>query len=268
MMHQAKAALRVFRAPGREVVPLRLREVREIGRLVGECRDPGHSPALWLRHALEGLSRLFDATVAYGGEALRLRDGNAAIRVLSACAVGTEASPSCWLSGDPLLRVLLSRRRRLVTCTRRELVSNWEWSRHRRSTQLDDELISVHHTSPEAISVLSLHRRVGAPDFSARERRLLGLFHGELGRLVGGPLISAAAPYLAGLSPRLRQTLACLLDGDCEKQVAARLALSHATVHQYIKTLYRHFGVHSRAELMVHAMKRAPASDPPEHGSG
>jgi len=41
-----------------------------------------------------------------------------------------------------------------------------------------------------------------------------------------------------------------------EKQVAARLDLSHATTHQYVSTLYRHFGVRSRAQLLAHIIKR------------
>ena len=58
------------------------------------------------------------------------------------------------------------------------------------------------------------------------------------------------------LSPRLRQTLAYLLEGDSEKQVADRLRLSHDTTHQYVTALYRHFGVGSRAQLMAHVLKR------------
>ena len=38
------------------------------------------------------------------------------------------------------------------------------------------------------------------------------------------------------------------------KQVAARLSLSHATTHQYVTALYRHFGVRSRAQLLVHVL--------------
>ena len=49
--------------------------------------------------------------------------------------------------------------------------------------------------------------------------------HAELGRLIGHALVSATEPSRAKLSPRLRQTLACLLEGDSEKQVAPRLSL-------------------------------------------
>jgi hypothetical protein len=47
------------------------------------------------------------------------------------------------------------------------------------------------------------------------------------------------------LSRRLRQTLACLLDGDTEKRAAQRLGISRSTLHQYVTMLYRHFGVTS-----------------------
>jgi DNA-binding CsgD family transcriptional regulator len=58
------------------------------------------------------------------------------------------------------------------------------------------------------------------------------------------------------LGPRLRQTLAHLLDGDSEKQVAYKLKLSRHTVHVYVKSLYRRFNVSSRAELMSRHLKR------------
>ena len=58
------------------------------------------------------------------------------------------------------------------------------------------------------------------------------------------------------LSPRLQQTPACLLDGDGEKQLAARLGLSRATIHQYVTALSRYFGVTSRAHLLALMIKR------------
>lgn len=57
---------------------------------------------------------------------------------------------------------------------------------------------------------------------------------------------------LPHLSPRMRQTLRLLLDGDGEKQIAHKLRLSQHTVHVYVRALYRGFGVNSRGELMSH----------------
>jgi DNA-binding CsgD family transcriptional regulator len=58
-------------------------------------------------------------------------------------------------------------------------------------------------------------------------------------------------PALPAMSPRLRQTLDLLLAGDGEKQIAGKLGLSRHTVHDYVKGVYRQFGVCSRAELLA-----------------
>ena len=49
-----------------------------------------------------------------------------------------------------------------------------------------------------------------------------------------------------------------LLGGASEKEIADRMGLSAHTVHQYVKSIYRAFGVRSRAELMARCL--APAS--------
>jgi DNA-binding NarL/FixJ family response regulator len=74
-------------------------------------------------------------------------------------------------------------------------------------------------------------------------------------------LVSAGDPFSpTRLPPRVRQTLQCLLDGDSEKQAAARMGLSGTTVHQYVKALYRHYQVESRAELLARVLRRTGRS--------
>jgi DNA-binding CsgD family transcriptional regulator len=58
------------------------------------------------------------------------------------------------------------------------------------------------------------------------------------------------------LSPREKQTLWKLLSGRGEKQIAAEMDLSRNTVHHYVKSLYKHFRVSSRAELLAKWMER------------
>ena len=41
------------------------------------------------------------------------------------------------------------------------------------------------------------------------------------------------------------------MTGASEKQIASQLGLSPHTTHHYVKTLYRRFGVSSRAEFMA-----------------
>ena len=75
--------------------------------------------------------------------------------------------------------------------------------------------------------------------------------------MVGGALAEYQEPAPSQLPPRVRQVLRCLLEGDGDKQIAARLQLSPHTVNQYIKTIYAHFQVNSRPELLARWVRRA-----------
>jgi DNA-binding NarL/FixJ family response regulator len=98
-----------------------------------------------------------------------------------------------------------------------------------------------------------------------RDARLVHLLNLALAPHLGRSLATATDP-LARLSPRLRQTLDCLLEGDSEKQVAARLGLALPTVREYVQLLYRHFEVNSRAELMAYFLRRYRRPGPPRDG--
>jgi DNA-binding CsgD family transcriptional regulator len=55
---------------------------------------------------------------------------------------------------------------------------------------------------------------------------------------------------LPHLSPRLRQTLKLMLTPMSLKEIAAELHLSRHTINDYQKSLYRLFGVNTRAALI------------------
>jgi DNA-binding NarL/FixJ family response regulator len=244
---------------------LRVQDVRDAYRLIGECRDLGSDHALWHSRMLEGVCRLIGAPSATGGEGRWVRQISAFDAGLDArtrelySAYRRELGPA----GNPIWTALRNVAGQLVTRSRRQLVSDTDWYRsvvfneYRRPGKIDHQLTSVYQTANGgADSVISVVRALGERDFSPRERRLLSFFHAELGPLIGRALVSATEPSPVKLSPRLRQTLACLLEGDSEKQVADRLGLSHATTHQYVTELYRHLGVGSRAQLMAYILKR------------
>jgi DNA-binding CsgD family transcriptional regulator len=250
---------------------LRVQDVRDAYRLIGECRDLGSEPTLWHQRMFEGVCRLIGAPAASGGQGRWLRPQ----RPIEA-TVPFGAGFDSWQreiyrsymrdltpAADPVFRALQQLPGRLVTRTRRQLISDSTWYRslawhdYHRLSKIDNRLVSVYQVSDDGVSsVISLHRAPGEREFSPREQRLLRFFHAELGPLIGRSLVSAMEPNLDTLSPRLRETLACLLEGDSEKQVAARLGLSPATTHQYVTALYRHFGVRSRAQLLVHILRR------------
>jgi DNA-binding CsgD family transcriptional regulator len=70
------------------------------------------------------------------------------------------------------------------------------------------------------------------------------------------PITAAVANEVADLSPRMIQTLRSLLEGDSEKQAAAKLGVSPHTVHVYVKALYKRYKVSSRAELLARWVRR------------
>jgi DNA-binding CsgD family transcriptional regulator len=165
---------------------LRLRELREAFRLVGECRDLGYNPEAWRRHAFRELVRLIGGRAAVGGEIQRRRPEGPLVLIQSVDEGLSPADRSVFLE------------------------------------------------------YMHVHGPVNYP-ITANLKRLEG-------RLIGPVLEWAGTSVVAHLSPRLKQTLDGLREGDSEKQVAARLGISQPTAHEYVHRLYRHFGVSSRAE--------------------
>jgi DNA-binding CsgD family transcriptional regulator len=236
---------------------------------------------------LAGLCALVGAPAATGGEGRWRRPGGVA-KAVSAFDAGLDTRGRALFmayhrevgpDADPIFRGLARVPGRLVVHSRKDVVPDTVWYRskawqdYRRPIGIDNQLTSVFQVSEAgAVSVIALLRAQGEREFAPRARALVRFFHGELGPLIGRALVSALEPSPRRLPPRLGQTLACLLEGDSEKQVAARLTLSHATTHQYVTALYRRFGVHSRAQLLAHALQRSgrgewrdvltPAHDP------
>lgn len=93
------------------------------------------------------------------------------------------------------------------------------------------------------------------PRFSAPERTIVDLVHLEMSWIYEDDMLLVSRNEIP-LSPRQRQTLDHLLAGDSEKQIAAKLQISHNTVHHYVKALHRHFNVSSRSELLAKWVKR------------
>jgi hypothetical protein len=50
-----------------------MQDIREIYRLIGDCRDLGADPVLWHGRMMDGLVRLIGAATVAGGEGLWLR---------------------------------------------------------------------------------------------------------------------------------------------------------------------------------------------------
>lgn len=104
-----------------------------------------------------------------------------------------------------------------------------------------------------------------AKEDATRRRQLLAELCRVIGAHVGGENGRPSVADGLKLSPRLRQTLEALTQGDSEKQIAAKLKVSPHTVHVYVKQLYKRFHVSSRGELLAlfvrgNALSKAPAA--------
>jgi DNA-binding CsgD family transcriptional regulator len=244
---------------------LRLSHVRAVFRLVGEVRELGAQTLVWRAHMIDTLCRLLDAPVGMGGE---IPPGSITPTAAVDMGWGTARDRREWLefmaSGDdatdPIVVNSLARRGRRYSLSRRQLVTDRQWygTSHfelRRRAGLDDCIAS---SVPLPVrgwdQVFMLMRPLNDHPFSLAERRLADLFHQELGRLWQAGADGEPATE-ARLSPRLRQVLACLLEGDGEKQAARKLGISHRTAHNHVTALHRHFGVRSRGELMAHCRR-------------
>jgi DNA-binding NarL/FixJ family response regulator len=103
--------------------------------------------------------------------------------------------------------------------------------------------------------VALLRRRPTGRGFGKRERTVLDFVHHELAWIYRAEL-PLPSPDGLSLSPRQRQTLQLLLDGNSEKQIASQMGLSPNTVHHYVKAIHRHLRVSSRSELLARWVRK------------
>jgi DNA-binding CsgD family transcriptional regulator len=150
---------------------------------------------------------------------------------------------------------------RCLTRSREELVDGDSWkacpaARAARQAGFDHFLCCIYPCSTSAYSSLRLYRKTGKPSFGERERRLASLVFEQVSWLHPNDL--APPPTEAStstLSPRERQVMSLLLEGDSRKEVAKKLGLSQHTVADYLKVIYRKMGVCSRAELLAKCLQ-------------
>lgn len=123
-----------------------------------------------------------------------------------------------------------------------------------------DHIISPVFPLPGGNSVIGtgVMRRHGRPRFSVRDQMLVFALNAELGWFYDS--IAATdrrlAPETPPLRPRLVRALEHLLAGQSEKEVARTIGVTRETVHQYVKEIYKHYGVRSRAELLARVLPR------------
>ncbi len=254
---------------------LRLSDLRAVHQLVSECRELGDDPILWRKHLLVSLGHL---TGGGFGVAAEIGDGKQPSRYdLGTIDWGADNGfdRAGWLKAishfgadaffNPLMNAYFDRAAPGVVLPRANLVPDREWyssfyyQGFRRTLGADASILCLLLLPGDRDDYCGLYllRPIGERDFTGRDRVIAAEAMALVAPLLGGPLARFHEPAPSDLPPRLRQVLRCLLEGDSDKQIAARLTISRYTVNQYTKVVYRHFGVSARSELLARWVRRS-----------
>lgn len=251
-------------------------EIQGVVQLLNECRELGDDASIWAEHLAQGIMRLIDADVIGAGHIGDVDERK--YQNLGAIDAGWERgfNRQGWLNAlgkyavDPLYHKGMVAgyqsvaRGESMLLSRRQYAADREWYRseaYESTTCLmgfDDELCGFFPigTGSGDMQCLIVYRDKKKPRFVQRERNRLRLLMDLVRPMIGGALAGFREVRPTELPPRVRQVLSCALEGDSDKQIALRLQISANTVQQYMKQIYRHFGVAGRNELLSRWVRR------------
>jgi DNA-binding CsgD family transcriptional regulator len=245
---------------------LRLADVRAIFRLVGDCRDLGSDVFAWNQVLTQSANRLFNTVMAnsflYSIDPVKVL---AEPQILADSWVD-EATRAKWYnlhvnkhySVAPTIIQFVQPYTEITVTRRQELMTNAAWANawernEARASCGQDEFIYAAVPLKEPVGryfAMSFNRAIGEPAFRPYEQRHIRLLLEELQHLFSTRLHLSYGGLPMTLRLRLQQILLSLQTGDSEKQIALKLGLSKHTVHDYVRELYAHYGVQSRAALL------------------
>jgi DNA-binding CsgD family transcriptional regulator len=254
---------------------LRLRDVRSIYRLLGECTELGREPSTWRMHMLEGLRRLTGAQLALY---MHIHDVSGPCeRLTEALSAGfiDDSHARLWVHyqenkahrDDPFhvnyyrgFDGSLRTRSLESVLDQKQWLGSMHYNEYVRPCGLNDRIASsLRLPGNDAIQAIVLHRAAADGKYSRRAVRLMRVFHHELSMALGTRLKMETEQSVEPLPARLRDVLAGLERGEAEKQIARRLGLSPNTVNRHVQRLYRRFDVRSRGELMFQLAQKERA---------
>lgn len=249
-------------------------DARFVTRLMLDARAVSDAYAPRADFILQGLIKRLDLKLALVGM-VRIVPGRPAPELLHGRRVGTMSPDELRAMHsyyedmnavpDPALAAsvgLLLRTPGALAARRIDLVTDDEWAasdnvrRCRLPGGVDDELLTGAPTGvPGEFIAMSLHRAIGAPPFTARDRDVAFFVQTSIDWLFADLAIEQEGERLiADLTPGRMAVLARLLAGDSAKQAASAVGSSVHAVNQQIKALHRHFKAASRGELLARCM--------------
>lgn len=254
-------------------------DVRAIVRLLGETLAHPGSEVDRKRFLLEGLARLVGADVwawatQKGGSSpndiayFTMMDGGWSSERQRGIATG-----AVWAGESQSIHDRMSEP--VFTVGRTDVYSDVDWyatelfKKYREPAGLDDVLMTGFRLGPDLVSVIGLHRSLGRPPFSERERLIVNLVTTEVGWLHRSGIPEADLAPVDDMSPRQRHAMLLLVSGRSRKEIALEMGISVHTANEYIAQVYVRLGIHSRGELMARFLRgRGRTSDakPPISG--
>ncbi len=116
-------------------------------------------------------------------------------------------------------------------------------------------IMSLRPMEGGGVNAIRLYRSLDQPDFDEREAKIAHIILSEIPWLHFQGFPDPCSKEIINLYPRHRTVLHCLCEGWSRKKIAEHLGLSVNTVHGYTKFVFKHFGVHSQAELITRLSK-------------
>lgn len=259
---------------------LRAEDLRFAYLLLGECCELGADPLVWRRHFLQQLSVRFGAVASVDIAASMQPDaeGRPTPRVEASITFDhysakersllTRCLKEMRMEDNALGKALIGQafRKGAIAGTRRDWTSNRDWERCGFFTDYGlplgwyESMVGLALTS-NGLCCFNFVRPQGEPCFPKRDARLLELLIQEISALPATRLAPMSGTSVLQLPMRMRQILARIVHGDSEKQTALALGIGRSTVHEYVRRLYRRFGVASRGELMARLARQLYALD-------
>lgn len=240
---------------------------RELVRIANDARAFGSGTDACREHVVRGLGRLLDTRFiafyvdpcyridGHGPIGALVSDGNVSQTILGFIKLISRLGRA----HHPMMAAMISRWRELavddvVTVRRRDVVDDEAWyasafARTALAAGYDDCILSARKIAPAVVCGFGMLRGRDDPPFTEEDRDLVQLMSLEFDRLTTPAMTETKTPV--ELAPRVRETLEALLAGAQDKEIAEQLGISHHTVRQYVKVLYRTFEVTSRSQLIA-----------------
>ncbi len=248
---------------------MKLSDVREIFRILGDARDLRHDPEAQEKLIVDEMVRILDADFGHALRYDNFRPNKKA--VITHTVFGSTQDPyvmsyirqwgrSRYVHTDPIKPHAWKHRGPVCTISRSMFLTYQELRPYRLFTdmiepaRLNDAIMTFfRYPGTDQTRGYTFIRTLDKKEFNARELRLAHLLIRELRPLCINGVLEPVNIFSL-LPGRLADISRDLTTGLSQKQIAEKRHLSYETVRSYTKQLYGRLGVSSREALMAKLM--------------